>query len=214
MLSSETGRAQHRRRPLRARDAARRDRHRRHGARPAQRARGARGLAPGPVHLRVHLLRAARQRDGRQDAAHRAPGDGQAPGAGGARSRPTSSSPCPTSGMPAAIGYACSLRHPLHRGPHQEPLRHRTFIQPDDQLRAGGHPHEAQPADARSSAASAWWWSTTPSCAATPPASSSTCCSSAGAARGAPAHQLAADPVALLLRHRHGDARRSSSPPT
>ncbi len=62
VISSETARLRHHRRPLRARDPARRDRHRRRRARPAQRARRARGLAPGALHLRVHLLRPARLR--------------------------------------------------------------------------------------------------------------------------------------------------------
>ena len=117
--------------------------------------------------------------------------------------------PVPDTGMPAAIGYANASGIPYGEGLIKNRYVHRTFIQPDQELRQRRHPHEAQPAERRSSAASAWWWSTTRSCAATPPASWSNMLFARRGGGGAPAHQLAAHQVALLLRHRHGHPRRA-----
>ena len=92
-------------------------------ARPAQRARRARGRAAGALHLRVHLLRPARQRHGRQHAARWRARRWAGTWPLEAPVEADLVIPVPDTGMPAAIGYAARLRHPLRRGPHQEPLR-------------------------------------------------------------------------------------------
>ena len=89
----------HHRRQVRARDPAGRDRHRRQQARPAQRARRARGRAPGSLHLRVHLLRPAGQRhEAARPCTSCARTMGAAPARWRRRWRPTSSIPVPGHG--------------------------------------------------------------------------------------------------------------------
>ena len=116
--------------------------------------------------------------------------------------------PVPDTGMPAAIGYAAASGIPYAEGLIKNRYVHRTFIQPDDQLRQVGIRMKLNPLSAVIRGKrlvvvddSIVRGNTT---------------GQAGrhALRGrrqggAPAHQLAAHPVALLLRHRHGHARRA-----
>ena len=87
------------------------------------------GARPGPLHLRVHLLRPPRLAcmDGR--TLHQAPQRMGEHLATRRRSRPTSSSRCPTPASPPPSASPRASRHPLRRGPHQEPL-HRPHLHP------------------------------------------------------------------------------------
>ena len=103
--------------------------------------------------------------------------------------------------------------HPLRRGRGAQPLRRPQLHPARPGAAPARHPAQVQPAARGDRAASGWWWWTTRSCAATPPARSWRCCWTPGR-RGAHAHLEPADPVAVLLRDRHGRPRRSWSRPT
>ena len=131
---------------LRARDRAGRDRHgRREHGQCAASASSCAGARPAHVHLRVHLLRPARLADVRPHAAPTAASRWAGTWPWRRRSRPTSSSPCPTPACSAAIGYAASIRHPVRRGAHQEPLRAPHLHPARRPAAPARHPHEAQP---------------------------------------------------------------------
>ena len=53
--------------------------------------------------------------------------------------------PVPDTGNSAAIGYAAAQRHPLRRGPHQEPIHRPHLHRPRRPGAQAGHPHEVQP---------------------------------------------------------------------
>ena len=120
------------------------------------------------------------QRHERQDAARGAARRwaGTSPGGAG-RGRPRH----PGAGHGHAGGHRLRrrLRHPLRRGPHQEPLR-APHVHPARRAAAPGrHPHEAQPADARSSSGKRLVVVDDSIVRGNTTGSSSTCCSSAGA---------------------------------
>ena len=121
---------------LRPRDRARRaDRHRRE--RPAHRSASPRPQPKGCVFEYVYLARPDTTISGRN--VHAVAGrDGPHAGARGARSRPTSSSPTPESGTPAAIGYAEESGIPYGQGLVKNAYVGRTFIQPSQTIRQLG----------------------------------------------------------------------------
>ena len=137
VISSETAGPRHHRRPLRARDRARRDRHRRqeHGLRSERvELEGARPALcifefiyfarPDSV-MNGQTLHVVRQEMGRHLALE-APVEADLV------------IPVPDTGMPAAIGYAAASGIPYVEGLIKNRYVHRTFIQPDDHLRQVG----------------------------------------------------------------------------
>ena len=111
--------------------------------------------------------------------------------------------PVPDSGTPAAIGYAQASGIPFGEGLVKNRYVGRTFIQPDQGLRDRGVKlkFNVLPAVCAGKRVvvvddSIVRGSTTRKLVAM--------LFEAGAARGAPAHLVAADHLALLLRHRHG----------
>ncbi len=116
--------------------------------------------------------------------------------------------PVPDTGMPAAIGYAAASGIPYTEGLIKNRYVHRTFIQPDDNLRQVGIRMKLNPLTSVIKGKrlivvddSIVRGNTTRRLVAH--------AVRRRRRRGAPAHQLAAHPVALLLRHRHGHARRA-----
>ena len=118
--------------------------------------------------------------------------------------------PVPDSGVPAAIGYAARARHPVRDGAHPLPLRrahvHRAAAV-DPPLRRAP---EAQPGRA-GPRGQARRRRRRLDRARHDVAQDREDGARRRRARGAPAHLEPADAVALLLRHRHADARASSS---
>ena len=120
------------------------------------------------MRVRAHLLRAARQPDGRDARCGRratAMGEELAarePGRGGHGGRPARQRHARRDRLRPRVG------HPLRRGGGAQPLRRPQLhpARPDDA--PAGHPAEVQPAARGASRASAWWWWTTRSSAATP----------------------------------------------
>ncbi len=159
------------------------------------------------VRIRVHLLRPARLGDARARPARGAPANGRAAGGGGCRR-------CGRGHRRARLGDARRRRlrppqrHPVRRGPGQEPVR-RAHVHPAGPgaagtgrqaqvqrppLRARGPPggrrrrlHRARLDDAKARADAV----------------------RGGRARGAPARLVAADRLALLLRDRYGRPGRA-----
>ena len=159
-------RARHHRRALRARRRERRGRGVRRGRRAVAQAVPADGAAP--LHLRVHLFRAAgfdRRRPRRSTTCARRMG------AELAREAPAAADvvvPVPDSGVPAAIGYAQASRHPLRARHHPQPLCRPHLHRADAADPPARRAAEAQRQPRGGRTASASCWSTTRSCAAPP----------------------------------------------
>ena len=129
-------RARHRRRGVRARDRERRDRrhHRRRHREPPP-VPEATGAA---LHLRVHLLRAARFHRRRAQRLRHPQADGRWSWRARRRPWPTWSIPIPDSGVPAAIGYAQESGMPFELGIIRNHYVGRTFIEPEQRIRQLG----------------------------------------------------------------------------
>ena len=121
--------------------------------------------------------------------------------------------PVPDTGISAAIGYARESGIPYTEGLIKNRYVYRTFIQPDDHLRQLGIRMKLNPIRAVIEGKrlvvvddSIVRGNTTSKLVEM--------LYEVRRRRGAPAHQLAADQLPVLLRHRHGPRRTSSSPPT
>ena len=116
--------------------------------------------------------------------------------------------PVPESGVPAAIGYAAAERHPVRRGPHQEPLRVPHLHPAGPAPSRARHPHEAEPRalDDRGQAPRGRGRLDRPR---QHDPRHRRDAHRGGGERGAPADQLAPGHVPVVLRHRHAAARRA-----
>ena len=194
---------------LRPRRRARRDRGRQRGGR-----RSSLRLSPARhaplLHLRVRLLRPARQR-GRGQRRLRGHASASARswrarrGVAGRRGRAR----CPTRGVPAAIGYAQEAGLPFELGIIRNHYVGRTFIEPTDSIRHLGVrlKHNANRADARRASASSW--STISIVRGTTSTKIVAMVREAGAAE---VHMRIASPPTthcLLLRRRHARAQQA-----
>ena len=212
VLASETPGPRRRRRPLRPRARAGRDGHHRRATGPLGAAVPRRAGRPQAVPVRVRLLRPARHQLYGQSV-HRAR---VRMGELLAEQAPVEADlvmGVPESGMPAAEGYARRSGIPYGQGLVKNRYIGRTFIAPNQAMRALGVRMKLNPLRENIAGKRLVVRRRLDRAGHHHPGHGEHA-ARGRRGRGPPAHLVAALPVALLLRHGHRHPGRAASPPT